>query len=211
MLAILRSVPKSLAKLGLPREQTRRLWTTALAAATMESLEIAWATSGVGYYGQGAVGEGSVPETLLDRADAWLSAQPLPAEVMEHVRRAAARRVAEWRTVQDQKITAMRAAELSTVSHALTIFERTVGAVARAMLSTHQTLSVFIAPYLDASACRVACATMQPALTRVLHRAVRRWQCFIALISTLLSVLVRLCCCLRLECSALTRPPRRRW
>jgi hypothetical protein len=153
MLAILRSTPKLLGRTQLTKQHQRRIWATALTVATLDKLDVSWATSGMGYFGQGAVGEGTHPETLLDRGEAWLAAQPLPAEQLRRVKAAAAACVSDWRLVQDQRISAMRAAELKTLAHGVTLLQRVAGEIVSALMETHDTLGVFLAPYLDASAC----------------------------------------------------------
>jgi hypothetical protein len=197
MLALLRSMPRSLEAAGLPLPLARRVWTTALTAATMRTMDVHWAVNAPGFFGMGPVGDGT-PETLLDRAEAWL-AEHVPPELAARIDAAAARKVALWKAVQDQRVTAMRRAELHTLAHATTVLQRTAGEVVRAVLTTHQTFSIFLTPYLD---------------------ALRRWQGFMALISSILAVLLvniwmyfsrSLNCCLEarafLGCSAVTSEP----
>jgi hypothetical protein len=167
MLALLRSMPRSLRNAGLPLPLARRIWTTALTAATMRGMEVNWAINAPGFFGMGSVGDGT-PETLLDRAESWLAAN-VPPELSARIEAAATRKVALWKRVQDQRVTAMRRAELSTMAHATTVLQRTAGEVVRAVLTTHQTFSIFLCPYLD---------------------ALRRWQGFMALISGILAVLL---------------------
>ena len=168
--AILVSMPRALAQHpGLSQDAARRYWATALTAAVMRGLEMQWLLHGPGYLGSSPVGDGKSHVTLLDRADAWLAAQALPEAVAAAVRRAAKRKATEWRELQDQRITAMRAAELTTRAHAVSVLQRTAGSLVRAFFTTHQTLSVFIAPFLD---------------------SIRRWQAFMVLVSGILAVLV---------------------
>jgi hypothetical protein len=147
VLAIIRSVPRSLRAAEPCPHQARRIWTTALACAVMDSMEVCWAVNQPGFIGMSPVGDGT-PETLLDRSEAWLAAQSLPPGLLDKVRAAAEFRAGEWRKVQDARITAMRAAELRSVSHVGDVVERTAGALVRALCSTHATFSVFIAPFL---------------------------------------------------------------
>lgn len=159
--AIAKSMPASLRNSGMPAELALRIWTTALTAACMRTMEISWAIGATGFIGLSPVGDGT-PQTMLDRTEAWLAAQQLPPELAGKVQRVAARKIAAWKMVQDQRVTAMRGAELNTRGHAITLMHRSVGAVLHALLTTHQTLGVFLSPYLDCikrwCALRPACA-----------------------------------------------------
>ena len=205
LVAILHSTPRFLVRKDAPDEPglslhaARVVWTTALAAATMGNLDVNWATSGPGYPGLGALGDGETPLTLLDGAETWLEQQPLTPAALARVHTAARHRVAEWARVQNERITDMRAAELRTMAHGATIVQRTAGSLVQTLLCSHQTFSVFLTPYLD---------------------CIRRWQCFIALLSSILCVLVvniwmywskALNCCLEARalvgCSPVTAEP----
>jgi hypothetical protein len=168
VLAIINTVPRALRSSPvLSQRQARRIWCTALAVAVMDSMEVSWSVNQPGWPGQAPVGNGK-PETLMDRSEAWLDEQPLEPAVLAAVRAAAERRAAHWRRVNDARITAMRAAQLRSLSHFGALCERAVGMLLRALCATHTTLSIFIAPYLD---------------------SIRRWQSFMALVTTILAVL----------------------
>jgi hypothetical protein len=149
MLAVIRSMPPALSKAGLPKVLARRIWTTQLTCAVMDTIDVSWAMDARGYIGMSPVGDPSSPSTLLDRGEAWLAAQELPEALRRTLHAAAARRAADWRKVQDQRVTAMRAAELSTLAHGATVLQRTAGSVVRAVVHTHETVSIFVCPYLD--------------------------------------------------------------
>jgi hypothetical protein len=122
-----------------------------------------------GYFGMSPVGNGVRMVTLLDRTEEWLASQRLPADVARRVQAAADLRIKQWHEAQDQRLTAMRSAELHTLRYQASLLQRCSGAITFALVSKHATLSIFLAPFLD---------------------AIQRWQSFVALISGILAVLV---------------------
>ncbi len=92
-------MPRCLADAQLPRLLAQRIWTTALTAEVMRNLDMSWALNAPGFVGMSSVGDGA-PETLLDRAEAWLAAQQLPDQVLQQVKAAAERTTDRWRIKQ---------------------------------------------------------------------------------------------------------------
>jgi hypothetical protein len=131
--------------------------------------QVSWAVEARGYFGMSPVGTGVRMVTLLDRAEEWLASQALPADVACRVQAAADLRIEQWHQAQNQRLTAMRGAELRTLRYQASLLQRCSGAITFAVVSKHATLSIFLAPFLD---------------------AIQRWQSFVALISGILAVLV---------------------
>jgi hypothetical protein len=145
-MAILRSMPRALL-LAVPRDEARRIWATHLTAAVMRGMDVSWAMNAPGYFGQSSVGDGT-PETLLDRAEAWLAWQLAP-KLTAQIQEAAMRTVASWATVHDQRVAAMRKAELSTSAHRITLFQKLLGDLYSALVCTHESLAIFTSPGLN--------------------------------------------------------------
>jgi hypothetical protein len=197
-LAILRSIPHSLV-LAVPRDDARRIWATALTAALMRKLEVSWALNAPGYFGGYAgVGDCKTPETLLDRTESWLERQLSP-ELLPRIRAAADRTLSSWAKVHDQRTSAMRAAELRTAAHRITLLQRTIGNIVRALLTTHESMSIFTSPALQ---------------------GIKRWQAIMAMFSGVIACLTvniwlfysrSLQCCAEarmfLGCSAISTEP----
>ena len=136
---------------GLPAAQAARVWATALACAAMQTLDVCWATAFPYTPGQIAVGGAPhdctlQPETLLDRAEAWLSAALPSAEHGEAVRSAAERQVALWLVVQEQRIARLRLSETSAPAHYRLLAQRGADQAINALLTGHRTLSLFTSP-----------------------------------------------------------------
>jgi hypothetical protein len=177
--AILSSMPTALLATSLPGgggggddggALAARVWTTALCAASMEQMEVSWALNQPAFPGMSAVGDGISTETLLDRTAAYLHSQldSSPA-AYDDIMAAARAQAGEWSLVQQQRITALRGAQLSSSAHAALTAQRIVSGIVRAMAVSHQTLGIFFSPISD---------------------GIKRWQSFVAVISTLLALLV---------------------
>ena len=177
------------------------LWTTALCCALMETLEVSWALNQPAYPGMGGVGDRESCETMLDRSIGYLEAQFTSAEAVAAAMRAARVQTAEWAAMQQQRISALRSAQLSTKEHVKLMGMRIMGDTAKAGAVGHATVGIFLAPLSD---------------------GIKRWQSFIVVISTLVALLTvniwmtyskALICCLDyrelLSCSAdFTQPCR---
>jgi hypothetical protein len=144
------------------------LWTTALCAALMETLEVSWALNQPAYPGMSSVGDGESCETMLDRSVAYLEAQFTSPEAMKAVLRAARAQTAEWAAMQQQRISTLRSAQLSTKEHVKLMGMRIMGDMACAGAVGHATLGIFLAPLSD---------------------GIKRWQSFTVVISTLVALL----------------------
>ena len=145
-----------------------RLWTTALCVALMHTLEVSWALNQPAYPGMAGVGDCETCETILDRSSSFLETQFATEAALGAVMAAARAQTAEWAAMQQQRISALRSAQLSTAHHVKLMGMRIMGDLAKAGAVGHATFSIFLAPLAD---------------------GIKRWQSFVVVISTLVALL----------------------